>query len=427
MSEPIDPIAYPYTDHQIPFPNNSPWLIKDVEGQHVVYQFEDVQALTRDPRLLRSPATDDDMEAIKDIYPNLYWIFNNSPIENSEVQDEDEHKRVRKFFNMAFSKSALEKWHKAIEQTAEQYIKEISLQRGEFNFYESIRTFPIKVAFNLLKIDYDHELADRFQRLFTQFLSSYTLSYSTRVDQQYMNELIAEGDKALGLARETFGNWLDEDSIDAGSVKVGSIKVDSDSYINELIEANRACGFNHEQKIAGLVSILAGSADTVAITICLFVRSLLRNPSTFEQLKTMVKRNDEQALDKAIWELIRFDAASKGVIRFIREDFDYKDHHFKKGEMVFLSNLLADRDPAQFENPEQIDLTRDNAKQTLQFGFGLRSCPGKNLAHKELKELVRQLVHHVGDRLYLVNDGEAEWEPRHYLVRLLKTLTVGLR
>ena len=66
------------------------------------------------------------------------------------------------------------------------------------------------------------------------------------------------------------------------------------------------------------------------------------------------------------------------------------------------ANLLlvlgsANRDEAQFVEPQNLDILRENAKDHLSFGFGIHYCLGAPLARLELKiileELTRRLPH----------------------------------
>jgi cytochrome P450 len=53
-----------------------------------------------------------------------------------------------------------------------------------------------------------------------------------------------------------------------------------------------------------------------------------------------------------------------------------------EGALVTLCIGAANRDPAQFDAPEQLDLTRANNRH-LAFGFGIHQCAGLSLARLE--------------------------------------------
>jgi cytochrome P450 len=52
------------------------------------------------------------------------------------------------------------------------------------------------------------------------------------------------------------------------------------------------------------------------------------------------------------------------------------------GTLLTLCIGAANRDPAQFDHPEQLDLGRENNRH-LAFGFGIHQCAGLSLARLE--------------------------------------------
>ncbi|MGE5597042.1 MAG: cytochrome P450, partial [Hyphomicrobiales bacterium] len=57
----------------------------------------------------------------------------------------------------------------------------------------------------------------------------------------------------------------------------------------------------------------------------------------------------------------------------------------------YLGIAAANHDPAVFEEPEKVDLTRDPNPQ-LGFGWGLHFCLGANLARLEARIALRTLL-----------------------------------
>lgn len=64
----------------------------------------------------------------------------------------------------------------------------------------------------------------------------------------------------------------------------------------------------------------------------------------------------------------------------------------KAGDVVFLINAAANRDPAKFGCPAHVDLDRRAPTDHLAFGRGSRSCVGAQLARVEMREVVNQLL-----------------------------------
>jgi cytochrome P450 len=56
-----------------------------------------------------------------------------------------------------------------------------------------------------------------------------------------------------------------------------------------------------------------------------------------------------------------------------------------------LNWLAANRDPAAFTDPDELDVTRDNAGKHLAFGAGLHRCLGSHLARREIRITIEEL------------------------------------
>jgi len=407
-------LGHQYTDNQYAVPASEHWLLRDIEDKPVVHRHEDVMAILRDSRFMRSPVGEEYAEDLKQVYPNLFWMLENSPSENSELGDPEQHKKSRQFFNMAFSKASLENWYEQIELVGRDYAQRLWSCKGRVNLYDVLKTYPFTVSTKIFGIDFTEEQIVQFQAYAGDFLSAYALVYSENIDPQYIANQAEKAERAIEGSRALFADWFQS----------AEAQAEENPAIKNFIDAYNASDFDDEQKLAALISILVASADTVGVTSCLMMRTLLRFPERVAELKEAISNGDEALLDRATWEIIRYDAASCGIMRFPKEDVEYKGVVFQKDQMVFLSNLMADRDEAFYPDPLTLNFHRDNSDRLLEFGFGMRSCPGKFLAHKELKELLRNTVKLMPEGTQLINEGDAEWESRHYIVRFLKQLLI---
>jgi cytochrome P450 family 150 subfamily A5 len=73
--------------------------------------------------------------------------------------------------------------------------------------------------------------------------------------------------------------------------------------------------------------------------------------------------------------------------------------------MVF--NGAANRDPRQFDHPEEFRLDRVNGRQHLGFGFGIHTCAGSPLARAEAVVSFERLLERMAD----IRISEAEHGP----------------
>jgi cytochrome P450 len=83
------------------------------------------------------------------------------------------------------------------------------------------------------------------------------------------------------------------------------------------------------------------------------------------------------------------------------------------GGSVFVMPGAANRDPRQFEDPNEFRLDRANGRQHIGFGFGIHTCAGAPLARAEGRVTMERLL----DRMTDIRISESAHGPagdRHY-------------
>ena len=94
-------------------------------------------------------------------------------------------------------------------------------------------------------------------------------------------------------------------------------------------------------------------------------------------------RDDRSLLPNFIEECLRIESPVKGDFRLSRVPVTIGDETVGAGSTLMVINGAANRDPRRFENPDEFDAERKNARQHLAFGRGIHSCPGAPLARAE--------------------------------------------
>jgi cytochrome P450 len=92
------------------------------------------------------------------------------------------------------------------------------------------------------------------------------------------------------------------------------------------------------------------------------------------------------------------------------------------GTNVMVIPAAANRDPRQFEKPNELRVDRPNARQHLAFGSGIHSCAGAPLARTEARISAERLLDRMGDIKISEKEhgppGARRYEyPRTYIVR----------
>ena len=136
------------------------------------------------------------------------------------------------------------------------------------------------------------------------------------------------------------------------------------------------------------VTLSIAGHETTRSTATHFVRLMNEHPEQYELLRSDV----DKYLPNAIEEVLRF---SPPVVKFRRtatQDTEIGGYPIKQGDKVYLSYPAANRDPEVFDNPNEFDITRENASKHLSFGTGPHVCLGARLARYQLQALLKEIV-----------------------------------
>ena len=137
---------------------------------------------------------------------------------------------------------------------------------------------------------------------------------------------------------------------------------------------------DHERLVSTATGLLIAGHETTANMISLGVVALLKHPGQLTLIKA-----DPSRTPLAVEELLRyFTIVETAISRVATEDVEIGGVTIKANEGVIVSGLSANRDPAVFENPAELDLTR-GARHHIAFGYGPHQCLGQNLARVELQ------------------------------------------
>lgn len=100
------------------------------------------------------------------------------------------------------------------------------------------------------------------------------------------------------------------------------------------------------------------------------------------KLSTPVQQGPEADLSVEIDEFLRFESSNQLGNRRALQPCTVGGVDLPAGALLTLCIGAANRDPAQFDQPEQLDLQRQNNRH-LAFGFGIHQCAGLSLARLE--------------------------------------------
>jgi cytochrome P450 len=124
----------------------------------------------------------------------------------------------------------------------------------------------------------------------------------------------------------------------------------------------------------------------------------------------------------AVEEFLRYDSPTKGYVRWVKETVEVAGESLTPGQRVLVFISGANRDPAKFGRPDELDFGR-SPNPHLTFGLGAHHCIGAGLARMEAAAGLRALLDRFGS--ITVVDGDLDWH-RTLMSRSLEKLPVVL-
>ena len=146
--------------------------------------------------------------------------------------------------------------------------------------------------------------------------------------------------------------------------------------------------------------LFPAGADTTYLGLGNTLYGLFTNP---EELERVVADPDEEAR-WAAEEGVRWNAPVALLPRHNPEEVVWNDIPIPADTPLIFGIVAANRDPAQFEDPDRFDVGR-RPTATMTFGFGQHFCLGAHLARAEMDVSLRVLLKRL-PKMRLVDDGD---------------------
>ena len=151
-----------------------------------------------------------------------------------------------------------------------------------------------------------------------------------------------------------------------------------DDLISALLIVEQEGDRLSEEEMFGMcVFLLVAGHETTLALIGNGLLALLRNPDRKRTLQ-----DDPALIETAVEEFLRYDSPIQHQTRVAGEDFELEGRQIRQGQRVLPMLGAANRDPAQFDDPDRLDIRRQ-PNPHLAFGYGIHFCLGAPLARLE--------------------------------------------
>ena len=111
--------------------------------------------------------------------------------------------------------------------------------------------------------------------------------------------------------------------------------------------------------------------------------------------------------DNEVNELMRYVPIVFALVRVAAEDVQLDGVIIPAGTLVVANIAAAHRDPAVYDDPDRLDITRELSTPMLSFGSGAHYCLGSHLARLELIEALRMITKRMPNPR---RSGPARWK-----------------
>ena len=310
--------------------------------------------------------------------------------------DPPDHTRLRSLVTQAFTPKVVESMRPRVQQLVDGLLDEVA-ERGEMDVVADIGyPLPTSVMCEMLGVP----LADREQ------FKTLSADASRLLDGYLDQEAQTKGMVATMQLVQYFTDLIEERRRAPGT-----------DLLSALIAVEEAGDkLTHEELVstAGLL-FLAGFETTMNL-VGNGMLALLRHPDELRRL-----RDDPALVRPAVEELLRYDGPVHVTGRIATTDVELDGHQIRKGEEVAIVLGAVNRDPAQFPDPDRLDVGR-TPNRHLAFAAGPHFCLGAALARLEAQVAFSAIVRRLPE-IELVTTQPVHRD--HFVIRGLTELKVG--
>jgi len=348
-----------YIDKPYPFlaalRDRSP-VHRNPDGTCILTRYDDLTAVYRDPRVWSSDKTVDFAPRFGTDAP-LYEHHTTSVV----FIDPPDHTRIRALFQHAFTRRALAALQPRIETLIDGYLDRLE----DCGVMEVVEDFsfrlPIEVVCDMLGVP----AGDRMQ------IRDWAVAILTALEPKLTQAQLDTGNRAVVEFKHYLRDLLAHRRAHPGSAQPGEVltllaDAEADGQKLSELELLHQCIF-----------MLNAGHETSTNMISHGVHEMLRHPDQIARLNA-----DPALIDPMVEEVLRYQAPIQINNRRALSDTRVGGVDMPAGTIVHMIVAGANRDPAQFPDPDVFDIAR-RPNRHLSFALGIHICIGNSLARIE--------------------------------------------
>lgn len=337
--------ANPYP-HYRPLLAGPPRIIDGLMPMVLVARYADVTAVLRDHQHFSS------VQPRTPLFQRRRDVFGDTP--TVLFSDPPSHTRLRRLVAPAFTARRIRDLEARIRALADGLLARAE-QRGQFEVMADLANpLPVMVIAEMLGVP-----ADDYEKF------------------KAWSDIVIDGDNTLPPAPfpDSVRHAL------SAIVEYFQAEVEKrrqhpgDDLVSVLIAAHEESDkLSEAELMAFIVILLLAGNETTTNLIGNGMLALAENPGQLELLRAR-----PELMAGAIEEMLRYDSPAQSAVRFAGAGAEVAGVPVREGSFAFAILAAANRDPAQFPDPDCFDITR-HPNEHLAFGAGIHFCIGAALA-----------------------------------------------
>jgi len=286
------------------------------------------------------------------------------------VLDPPDHTRLRGLVNKAFTARRVADMRPRIKALVDEQIDRV-IDKGEMDVMRDLaHRLPVLVICDMLGIPEDHR---------APFLAGSNVNGRIIDPVPMTREELDQANRNTQMASVYFKQLCELRRRDP-----------QDDLTTELVRAEEAGDKLSPEELDANIGLLFGAGhETTTNLIGNGLLALHRHPDQWERLKA-----DPALIPNAVEELLRYDSSVQLTGRVTNTEVELSNVRLGPSESIIALLGAANRDPAQYPDPDRLDVGRQHIRP-MSFGGGIHHCLGAQLARLEAELVFAALIERI--------------------------------
>jgi len=296
------------------------------------------------------------------------------------------HTRVRRLILGALSQRAVSRMEAGVVQLVDGLLDAMQRRQQVDLIDDFAAAIPVEVIGNLLAVP----------RTARGPLRDWSLAILGALEPVPTAVMLETGNRAV----RDFSAFLDELIADR---RARPLDPSEDVLTRLIVGETDGERLTHRELVHNCIFLLNAGHETTTNLIGNGLDTLLRRPEQMQRL-----RDEPSLVSSAVEEMLRYESPLQLNNRRLSDDVELSDRRLGAGTFVTLCIGAANRDPAQFPDPDRFDVAR-KPNRHFAFGHGDHACAGMSVARLEGRIAISRLL---GRFPRIERDGEPERDRR---------------